>query len=213
MGTIIDNDAPPTVAINDIIVNEATGTATFTLTLSSASGQTVTVNYNTSNGTATAGSDYTAIASGTATFAPGTTTRTVTVTIANDTPYEGPETFNVNLTGATNAVIADNLGIAAIRDDGTGSGGTNDDRPTLAVTSFNVNEDVAGGYAAFTVSLSKASGVATTVNFTTLTGSAGAADFNAAGMQVSTDSGATWISATSATLPPDRPTTCACAYL
>ncbi len=133
MGTITDNDATPTVSINDIVVYEATGTATFTVTLSAASGRSVAVNYATSNGTAVAGAggDYTA-ASGTLTFAPGVTTQTVSVIIANDTAYEWSENFNVNLTGATNALIADNLGVATIRDDGTGSGGTNDDRPTLA---------------------------------------------------------------------------------
>ena len=51
--TITDNDAPPSLSINDVTVNEGAGTATFTVTLSAASGQTVTVNYATSNGTAT----------------------------------------------------------------------------------------------------------------------------------------------------------------
>ncbi|MFZ6820693.1 hypothetical protein ACO0KW_20520, partial [Undibacterium sp. Ji22W] len=40
-GTITDNDATPSLSINDVIVNEAAGTATFTVTLSAASGQTV----------------------------------------------------------------------------------------------------------------------------------------------------------------------------
>ncbi|MFZ6820678.1 Calx-beta domain-containing protein, partial [Undibacterium sp. Ji22W] len=81
--TITDNDGTPSLSINDVIVNEAAGTATFTVTLSAASGQTVSVGYNTSNGTATAGSDYTAT-SGTLTFNPGVTTQTITVNIAND---------------------------------------------------------------------------------------------------------------------------------
>ncbi len=205
VGTITDNDATPTVSINDIVVNEATGTATFTVTLSAASGQSVAVNYATSNGTAVAGAggDYTA-ASGTLTFAPGVTTQTVSVIIANDTAYEWSENFNVNLTGATNALIADNLGVATIRDDGTGSGGTNDDRPTLAVNSFNVAENVAGGFATFTVSLSVASGLPTTVDFATTAGTAGAGDFTASAMQVSSDGGSTWASGTSATFLPGQ---------
>ncbi|MFZ6820662.1 Calx-beta domain-containing protein, partial [Undibacterium sp. Ji22W] len=84
---ITDNDATPSLSINDVIVNEAAGTATFTVTLSAASGQTVSVGYNTSNGTATAGSDYTAT-SGTLTFNPGVTTQTITVNIANDSVFE-----------------------------------------------------------------------------------------------------------------------------
>jgi hypothetical protein len=198
VGTITNNDTPPSVSINDIVVNEATGNATFTVSLSAASGQTVTVNYATSDGTAIAGSDYTA-RSGVLTFAPGVTTQTFTVSISNNNTYEGTEAFNVSLTSATNATIADGQGVATIRDDGTGSGGTSDDRPTLAVNSFNVDEDVVGGYAVFTVTLSKVSGVATPVDFTTATGTAGATDFTTTGMQVSTDGGATWTNGTSAT--------------
>jgi hypothetical protein len=127
-GTITDDDATPSLSINDLVINEAAGTATFTATLSAASGQTVTVGYNTSNGSATAGADYTAIVGGTLTFLPGVTTQTITVSIANDTTYEGPETFNVNLITPTNATISDNLGLGTIRDDGTGIGGTDDDR-------------------------------------------------------------------------------------
>ncbi|MFZ6820685.1 Calx-beta domain-containing protein, partial [Undibacterium sp. Ji22W] len=85
-------DATPSLSINDVIVNEAAGTATFTVTLSAASGQTVSVGYNTSNGTATAGSDYTAT-SGTLTFNPGVTTQTITVNIANDSVFELSENF------------------------------------------------------------------------------------------------------------------------
>ena len=128
VGTIVDDDATPSLSINDVTVNEAAGTASFTVTLSAASGQTVTVGYNTTNGTATAGADYTA-GSGTLTFAPGVTTQTVTVNISNDTLFEGvtAETFNVNLATPTNATIADNLGIGSITD--------NDLAPTVSTVS------------------------------------------------------------------------------
>ena len=46
--TITDNDAAPSLTINDVTVNEAAGTATFTVTLSAISGRQVTVNYATS---------------------------------------------------------------------------------------------------------------------------------------------------------------------
>ena len=74
IGTITNDDARPTLSINDVAVaegNAGTTTLGFTVTLSAASGQTVTVGYATANGTATtADGDYLA-ASGTLTFAPG----------------------------------------------------------------------------------------------------------------------------------------------
>ncbi|MFC7298174.1 Calx-beta domain-containing protein [Herminiimonas aquatilis] len=162
-GVITDNDAQPSLSINDVTVNEAAGTATFTVTLSAASGQTVTVGYNTSNGTATAGSDYTA-ASNTLTFAPGETTKTITVSIINDTVYEGAtgETFNVNLTSPSNATISDNLGVGTITD--------NDAVPVIgSITSPSVAE---GGILVYTVSVTGTSSTGTTFTYNLGGGSA-----------------------------------------
>ena len=132
-------------------------------------GQTVTVGYNTSNGTATAGADYTA-ATNTLTFAPGVTTQIITVAIANDTTFEGAETFNVNLVTPTNATIADNLGLGTIRDDGTGSGGTDNDTPALSVSTITVAEGA--GFGVFTVSLSNPAATGVTVDYATSSGTA-----------------------------------------
>jgi chitinase len=82
----------------------------------STSTQPVTVAYATGNGTATAGSDYQA-ASGTLTFAPGETTKTITVLVYGDRLGEPNETFVVNLSGPTNATIADGQGVGTILDD------------------------------------------------------------------------------------------------
>ena len=52
MGTITDDDAAPTLSVNDVSVaegNAGTTTATFTVTLSAASGQTVTVDWATAD--------------------------------------------------------------------------------------------------------------------------------------------------------------------
>ncbi|MCF8150978.1 MAG: retention module-containing protein, partial [Burkholderiaceae bacterium] len=134
VGTILDDDATPTLSVNDVTVNEAAGTASFTVSLSAAGGQSVTVGYNTSDGTATAGADYTAT-SGTLTFAPGETTKTVTVAITNDTVFEGAvgETFNLNLVSPTNATIADNLGLGTITD--------NDSAPVAVADMATIDED------------------------------------------------------------------------
>jgi|GEM_PF-1105988 len=166
--TILDNDATPSLTINNVSVNEAAGTATFTVTLSAASGQTVTVNYATSNGTATAGSDYTAT-SGTLTFTPGQTTQTITVPITNDTIFEGNENFNVVLSGATNATIADNTGVGTIVD--------NDLAPTISTV--GVASVTEGGNLVHTVTLSNASSTTTSFAFS-LTGTTATAgtDFN-----------------------------------
>ncbi|MCC4605685.1 putative Ig domain-containing protein [Xanthomonas campestris pv. parthenii] len=118
-GTIVNDDALPSLSIDDVSVNEGnsgTTTATFTVSLSQASGQTVTVNYATSDGTATAGSDYVA-RSGTLTFAPGTTAQGVAVTVNGDTAVEPNETFSVGLSGASNATIARATGTGTINND------------------------------------------------------------------------------------------------
>ncbi|MBC3883456.1 hypothetical protein H8K35_18860, partial [Undibacterium sp. LX40W] len=117
-GTITDVAVPTVSVSGPAEVNEAAGTVTYTVTLSAASTAAVSVNYGTNNGTAVAGSDYTATG-GTLTFAPGETSKTFTVAISNDTPavYEGAETYQVNLTAATNATIATSSVTTTIRDD------------------------------------------------------------------------------------------------
>ena len=119
VGTITDNDATPSLVINDVTVTETNSGSTnavFTVTLSAVSGRTVTVNYATGNNTsAVAGSDFTST-SGTLTFAPGTTSQTITVPVLGDVLDEANETFRVNLSGATAASIADNQGVGTITD-------------------------------------------------------------------------------------------------
>jgi hypothetical protein len=135
--TITDNDPTPSLAINDVTVtegNSGTVNATFTVTLSAASGLPVSVNYQTADGTATAPSDYTAIASTALNFAPGETTKSITVVVNGDTLAEADENFFVNLSGATNAAIADSQGVGAI---------VSDDTPIIEFSSstYSVNED------------------------------------------------------------------------
>nr|WP_281261737.1 Calx-beta domain-containing protein [Aphanothece hegewaldii] len=118
VGTIIDNDATPSLSINDLTLtegNSGTTTATFTVSLSAASGQTVTINYSTANGTALAPNDYTAT-NGILTFNPGQTTQTISVQVNGDLLPEANETFFVNLSNSTNATIADTMGVATIID-------------------------------------------------------------------------------------------------
>ena len=72
-GTILDDDAPPTLSINDVSVSEGdsgTVNTVFTVSLSRPLAVGVTVTYATADGTASAGSDYVA-AGGILTFLPG----------------------------------------------------------------------------------------------------------------------------------------------
>ena len=72
---IVDDDATPSLSINDRTVDEGNVNHQFTVTLSAASGRDVTVDYATSDGTATAGSDYNSNSGG-LTISAGSTTAT-----------------------------------------------------------------------------------------------------------------------------------------
>ncbi len=123
--TINDNEGVPSLSIDDVSVTEGDSGTTplvFTVTLSVASSQTVTVNYATADGTAEAGSDYQAISSTLLSFAPGETSKTITVQVIGDLVGEPHETFFVNLSGATNAIISKNQGIGTIFDDDSPGG-------------------------------------------------------------------------------------------
>jgi hypothetical protein len=117
--TIIDDDGAPALSINDVTVNEGdsgTTNAAFTVTLSPASGQTVTVNVATADNTAVAPGDYQPVNT-TLTFNAGDTIKTVNVPVVGDTNGEFNEAFEVNLSGATNATIADPQGLGFINDE------------------------------------------------------------------------------------------------
>jgi hypothetical protein len=115
-------DVQPSIVINDISVTEGnagTTPAVFTVTLSAPTHTvTASVGFATANGSATAASDYQAT-SGTVSFAPGTTTQTISVLVNGDFVIEPTETFFVNLSGASNAAIADTQGVGTIVNDDT----------------------------------------------------------------------------------------------
>ena len=160
--TITDDDASPTISINDVTSAETAGTVNLVATLSSASGKTITVNYATSNGTATAGSDYTA-SSGTITFSPGTTTQNVPVAIISDATDEPSETVNVTLSNPVNVTLNDPNGVLTITD--------NDTATAISIDNFVTTNEAALTHAV-TVRLSAASGHTVTVNYATANGTA-----------------------------------------
>ncbi|MEO1997116.1 MAG: Calx-beta domain-containing protein, partial [Planctomycetaceae bacterium] len=171
-----EEEAPPLpiVSAGDATVTEG-GVASLTLTLSAVSDADVTVSYATSNGSAVDGLDYTGVSTGSATIAAGTLTTTVTVSTTDDALDENSETFNVDLTGATNATVGDGRGVVTIED--------NDAAPTITINNTSIDEGNSGSKSAtLTVTLSAASGRAVSVNYATDDDSAttGDGDYNSA---------------------------------
>jgi hypothetical protein len=150
----------------------APGSTTFNVTLSAASSQTVTVNYQTANGTAIEGNDYVA-QNGTLTFAPGETLKRLTVPFIGDSVAELNETLFLDIRTPTNATIVRSRGSCYIR---------NDDGPQIFIdNAVTVNEGNTGTTPQnFVVRLSAASTNTITVDWATLNGTAGPADYTIA---------------------------------
>ena len=117
-GTILNDDGPPAVSVNDPANVEDAGSVSFTVSLDAVSGLDTTVPYATVDGTATAGSDYVAT-SGDLVIPAGDTTGTVAVTVTGDTEVEPDETFDLVLSSPINATISDATGTATITNDDT----------------------------------------------------------------------------------------------
>lgn len=165
IGTIYDNEGPPSLVVTDVAGAEASGTLSFSVMLTNASGTTVSVDYATADGSAIAGSDYTAT-SGTLTFTPGQTSKTVPATIINDALAEDDETFTLNLSNATGGIaIADPQGVGTI---------VNDDLdPTVSVGNASVVEgDIGTTTLSLPVTLSGPSGREVDVDYATSDGTA-----------------------------------------
>jgi serralysin len=169
-GLILNDDPLPTLSIGDVTIaegNSGTINAVFTISLSTASGRTLSVNFATANlaqGGATAGSDYLAT-NGIVTFPTGTSSRTIAVALLGDGLNEDNESFFVNLSNPTNAVIADGQAVGTINND--------DPLPGIVISNVTLAEGNTGATnAVFTVSLSAASGRTVTVIFSTTNGTA-----------------------------------------
>src|SRR6476619_5687931 len=167
-GTILDDDASPTISVTNASVAEGNvgdTTLPFDVTLSVVSAGTVTVDYTTTNGSATvADGDY-AAASDMLTFDPTQTTETVDVTVHGDTTYETNEGLTLDLSNANGATIADDSGTGTI---------TNDDAaPTFAIDDVAVAEGGTGITSlTFTVTKSGVTQLGSSVHYTTSGGAA-----------------------------------------
>jgi hypothetical protein len=125
--TVQDRSTTPSLTITSVAVVEGntstTTDAIFTINLSAATGRSVTgnfatVNFSASGGAscATQGVDYES-RSGTFSFSPGSTTFTIPIRICGDTSAEADETFRVQLTNPSGAVLQVSQGIGAIVND------------------------------------------------------------------------------------------------
>ncbi len=113
--TIIDSHAPA-LWVKDRTAEEDEGLLRFTIQLSTPSQQPVSVSYRTRESdpvSAREGQDYRA-SSGRLTFQPGKTRKQVAITIYDDSHDEGLETFQLVLSNAQGARIADGVGVGAI---------------------------------------------------------------------------------------------------
>ena len=163
---VVDDDATPTVSVGDVSAAEGNAGTTvfeFPVTLSEVSGRAVTVSYSVENGTATGGgNDFNSLGSAQFVIPAGQAGGKVTVLVIGDTDSEPDETFFVNLTAATAAVIGDGRAQGTI---------VNDDAApavSLSVSDASVAEGNSGQVnASFTVSLSAASAAAVKVDVKT----------------------------------------------
>ncbi|MCA0352712.1 MAG: CSLREA domain-containing protein [Chloroflexi bacterium] len=170
VATIIDDDGAPTINAEAINVTEGDANsvnAVFNVSLSNPSATAVTVNYSTLAGTALSGTDFTP-AAGTLSFAPGELSKTVTVVVLGDLLDEADETFTLVLSSATGGATLGSNGTATIVD--------NDPTPSAALSGLNSVVEGSGITTTlqFTVTLSAASGRASSLQFATAAGTASA---------------------------------------
>ena len=173
MGTIVDDDAAPSLSIADASGGESSGELSFMVSLSAESALPISVDYATGDmatpgdmyGMATADTDY-ASASGTLSFDPGMTEMAVAVTVMDDMHDEHDEVFAVHLSGAAYATLADGEATGTIEDD--------DNAPSVSIADASGPESV--GTLDFAVTLSGMSGLPVSVHWATASDTARAGE-------------------------------------
>ena len=179
----IVNDDPlpplPILSIGNAQVTEGNSgmvNMVFNLTLSSPATQTVSVNYTTRDVDAQAGTDY-VVKTGSVTINAGSSSAPIIVSVKGDTTFEANETFAVDLSAPVNAALGQATAIGTI---------LNDDAivfvtPTIRIANASNSEGNVGFEKSmvFTVTLGASTGFTVTVDYTTVNGTADAADFEA----------------------------------
>ena len=162
-GRIVDNDGAASLTIGDAAVDEG-GVLEFAVRLAGSSERTATVRWATMDGTAASAEDYEA-GQGILTFAPGVATAVVGVATVQDDVVEADETFEVVLSSAENATVADARGTGTI---------VNDDRHReISVADAAATE---GEALDFVATLDAPLSLPVTVDYATADGTAGAGE-------------------------------------
>ncbi|MEQ8852337.1 Calx-beta domain-containing protein [Gimesia sp.] len=142
--TIQDNDVA-SLTIEDITVEEDTGTVEIAVSLNQPIDTTITVDYASADQSAIAVDDY-SLQTATLSFAPGELTRTISIPVVNSDLVELEKSFLVNLTNlqasGRDVILADDQAVVTISDD---------DQAQLTIDDISINE--ADGTAEVTVSL------------------------------------------------------------
>ena len=156
-GTVVEGDEGERPVLN------------FNLTLSAARSEDVVVNYTFGSGLATAGVDYIATP-GSVTIPAGSTTATIPVTIIGDNVTEPDEGFLITIS-SNDVNITSNQATATIQDD--------EETPTISIADASITEGDSGQKLLdFTVTLSQASELPVSVQWSTLSDTAlGGVDF------------------------------------
>jgi photosystem II stability/assembly factor-like uncharacterized protein len=160
--TNLDFVLNPTVSVTAAVstASESGATGRFSVSRGGAALTPLTVNY-TLSGTATSGNDYKTLG-GSVSIPAGSSSASITVSPVNDSLDEATEAVVLQLSPASGYVVGQpSTATVQILDD--------DPLPALSINSVTVSE---GGTAAFTVSLTPASGRLVTVNVATANGTA-----------------------------------------
>ena len=160
----VSDIALPSLSVTGVTVDEGAGAATFTVTLSSESAGTVKVDYATMGSSAVEGGGSVVTydfwpSAGTLTFDPTDTSKTVEIVISDDDIDEFDESFELVLSGSSNALIGTISATSTITD--------NDDEAVVSVTGpVSVDEDESK--ARFTVTLTGKTAKEVEVGYTTI---------------------------------------------
>ena len=154
------NDAPSIMSIEDVSVNEDSGTAVLTVTLDQPLLSDITVDFSTADQTAIASEDYLS-QSGSITFQAGEQSKTITISLIDTDLIETDETFLVNLmnlqANGLDVILGDNQAEVTIVENNQ-----------AAFSIDNVTVDENAGTATLTVTLDHPVNAEVSVDFATV---------------------------------------------